>query len=98
MQKVGFRAANTPPADTTRRTVNITAPTGGSLSATTSVPVSASEGGAGVAGVQLQIDGIIFGTAATTSPYTFTLNTAKFANGSHTIAASAWDCANNTAN
>jgi Domain of unknown function (DUF1929)/Bacterial Ig domain/Galactose oxidase, central domain len=98
MQMVAFRAASTPPADTTPPTVNITGPTGGTLSGTTTVSVSASDSGTGVAGVQLQIDGIIFGTAATTSPYTFTLNTAKFANGAHTITASAWDFANNTAN
>jgi Domain of unknown function (DUF1929)/Bacterial Ig domain len=50
-----------------------------------------------VAGVQLQVDGVPFGTAATTSPYTFSLNTAKFANGTHSITASASDFANNKA-
>jgi len=98
MQMVAFRAANTPPEDTTPPTLNITAPTGGTLSGTTTVTVGASDGGTGVAGVQLQIDGLNFGTAATTSPYTFSLNTGKFANGTHTITASAWDFANNTAN
>jgi galactose oxidase-like protein/Big-like domain-containing protein len=98
MQMVAFRGASNPPADTTPPSVNITAPTGGTLSGTTTVTVNASDSGTGVAGVQLQIDGLVFGTAAAASPYTFTLKTTKFANGTHTISATARDFANNTAN
>ena len=58
--------------------------------------MTASDTGTGVAGVQLQVDGIPFGTARTASPYAFSLGTAKFANGSHSLTASAWDFANNT--
>jgi hypothetical protein len=98
MQIVAFRAAYTPPSDTTPPTVSITAPkAGATLTGTTTITLSASDTGTGVAGVQLQIDGIPFGTAATASPYTFTLNTAKFANGTHSLTASASDFANNTA-
>jgi hypothetical protein len=95
MQMVAFRSASSIP-DTTPPTVSITSPAqGASLSATTSVTVSASDAGTGVAAVQLQIDGIPLGTAATATPYTFSVNPAKFTNGAHTLTASAWDFANN---
>jgi hypothetical protein len=98
MQLVAFRAAYQPGPDTTPPTVNITAPAAGkTLSGTTTVSVSASDTGTGVAGVQLQVDGMTLGTAVTTSPYTFTLNTAKFANGTHSLTAIAHDFANNSA-
>jgi hypothetical protein len=98
MQLVAFRAAYTPPPDTTPPVVNVTAPqAGATLTGTIAVNVSASDSGTGVAGVQLQVDGIPFGTAVTASPYTFSLNTAKFANGTHSLTVSAWDFANNTA-
>ena len=98
MQMVAFRAAYIPPPDTTPPTVNITAPaSGATLTGTTTVTVSASDTGTGVAGVQLQVDGMPLGTAATASPYTFALNTANFANGTHSLTVSASDFANNTA-
>jgi galactose oxidase-like protein/Big-like domain-containing protein/Kelch motif protein len=95
MQMVAFRGATSQPPDSTPPTVSITPPAGGT--GTITVTVNASDAGTGVAAVQLQVDGIPFGTAATTSPYTFSLNTAKFANGAHTLTASARDSANNTA-
>jgi len=94
MQMVAFRAATSQPPDTTPPTVSIVPPTG--TTGTITVTVSASDTGTGVAGVQLQVDGVPFGTAATASPYTFSLNTATFANGTHTLTASATDFANNT--
>jgi hypothetical protein len=99
MQMVAFRAAVALPPDTTPPAVNITSPTGSStLSGTINVTVSASDSGTGVAAVQLQIDGVPFGTSDTASPYTFSVNTAKFAGGAHTLTASAWDLANNIGN
>jgi hypothetical protein len=99
MQIVAFRAAGSPPPDTTPPIVNITVPTAGaSLTGTISVSVSASDTGSGVAGVQLQVDGVPVVPVATTNPYTVSLNTAAFANGIHSLTASAWDFANNTAN
>ena len=99
MQMVAFRAVANPPPDTTPPTVSITAPTAGAtLRGTTTVTVSASDKETGVAGVSLQIDGMPYGTAATSSPYRFTVNTAQFANGTHSLRVSAWDLANNTAN
>jgi galactose oxidase-like protein/Big-like domain-containing protein len=93
MQLVAFRALNSPPTDTTSPTVSITPPTGGT--GTITVAVNASDTGSGVAAVQLQVDGVPFGTPSTTSPYKFSLNTAQFANGVHSLTASAWDYANN---
>jgi hypothetical protein len=98
MQMVAFRAAVNPPPDTTPPAVSITAPTANAtVSGTTTVKVNASDTGTGVACVQLQIDGIVFGTADNASPYNFTVDTSKFANGTHAITAVAWDYANNTA-
>jgi hypothetical protein len=93
MQLAAFRALNSPPTDTTSPTVSITPPTGGT--GTITVAVNASDTGSGVAAVQLQVDGVPFGIPLTASPYNFSLNTAKFANGVHSLTASAWDYANN---
>jgi hypothetical protein len=98
MQMVAFRAAGSPPPDTTPPTVAITSPTAGSsLTGTITIAVNASDVGSGVAAVQLQVDGVPLGTAATASPYNFVVNTTKFANGTRSLTASAWDYANNVA-
>jgi Domain of unknown function (DUF1929)/Bacterial Ig domain len=97
MQMVAFRSVGAQSPDSTAPTVSISTPVvGATLTGTTTVTVNASDTGTGVAGVQLQVDGIILGTADTTSPYTFSFSTAKFANGPHILTASAWDFANNT--
>jgi hypothetical protein len=99
MQLVAFRAANSPPPpppDTTPPTVVIAAPTAGqTLTGTVNVTVNVTDPGSAVSSVQLVVDGIPSGQFVTTSPYTFSLNTAAFANGSHSLSASAWDFANN---
>jgi hypothetical protein len=88
--------ANGGPPDTTPPTVSVTTPAQGTvLTGTVTVTVSASDSGTGVAAVQLQVDGVPLGTSDNASPYTFALNTSKFAGGSHTLTASAWDFANN---
>ena len=80
-------------------TVVITSPTASAtLTDTVTVRVSASETGTRIVAVGLQIDGLTFGTATNTSPYTFSLNTATFANGTHSLTATAWDTANNAGN
>ena len=80
-------------------TVAITSPTASAtLTDAVTVTVSASETGSTIVAVGLQIDGITFGTATNTSPYTFSLNTATFANGPHFLTATAWDAANNAGN
>jgi Domain of unknown function (DUF1929)/Bacterial Ig domain/Galactose oxidase, central domain len=79
-------------------TVAITAPAAGAtLTGTVTVTASASEVaevGMTIAAVQLQVDGVPLGTAANASPYTFSVNTANFANGTHSLTATAWDSAN----
>jgi hypothetical protein len=58
------------------------------------VTASASDNVA-VASVQLQVDGANVGAADTTSPYSFTLDTTMFSNGSHTLTAVAKDTSGN---
>jgi hypothetical protein len=53
------------------------------------------DAGSAVSGVQLVVDGIPSGQFVTTSPYTLSLKTAAFANGNHSLSASAWDYMNN---
>jgi Big-like domain-containing protein len=97
MQMVAFRATGSPPPDTTPPAVSIrSSAVGATATGTVIVTVSASDGGTGVAGVQLQVDGVRFGAGSSKSPYTFSLNTAHFANGPHSLSASAQDFANNT--
>jgi hypothetical protein len=102
MQMVAFRAAGSSLSQpgTTPPTVTVTAPgAGATLSGTATVNVSASAVSSGIASVQLQVDGVAYGTAVTTtSPYTFSLDTTKFGNGTHSLTASAWDCGNNLGN
>ncbi|MBW3538537.1 right-handed parallel beta-helix repeat-containing protein [Candidatus Parcubacteria bacterium] len=83
-----------PPSDATAPTASITAPAGGStVSGNTSVTATASDN-VGVTKVELYIDGKL--TAADiAAPYSFSWNTAGFTNGSHTLAAKAYDAAGN---
>jgi hypothetical protein len=84
------------PPDTTPPSVSITSPaphTG--LSGTVTIDVGASDSGSGVASVSLLLDGNPVGSPRTAAPYTFTLDTASFPNGSHSLGASARDGAGN---
>jgi hypothetical protein len=90
-----YNYGSTTSADTTPPTVSITSPANGAtISGTTTVSCNASDN-VGVASVQLQIDGANVGSADTSAPYTFALNTASYANGSHTLTAIARDAAGN---
>ncbi len=81
-------------SDTTRPTVNVTAPvTGATVSGTVDVTATASDAG-GVKKVEFYVDGALAETD-TASPYVFTWNTAGVANGGHTLMAKAYDAANN---
>jgi chitodextrinase len=83
-------------ADTTPPTVAIAAPTNGStVSGLTGVSTVASDNVA-VAKVELLVDGAVKGTD-TTAPYNFTWDSTSVANGSHAIAAQAFDAAGNSA-
>lgn len=82
--------------DTTPPSVSISSPGAGStLSGTVTVTASASDNVA-VASVQFALDGTSLGADAT-APYTASLNTTSFANGGHTLTATATDTSGNTA-
>ena len=83
-----------PPPDTASPTVSITSPsTGATISRTVPVSVSASDN-VGVTNVEIYKDGTLFATL-TNSPYTFSWDTTKDQDGSHTLVAKAYDAANN---
>ncbi len=86
---------NTPP-DTTPPTVSITSPSSGStVSGTIAMTASAADN-VGVAGVQFKLDGVNFGAADTSAPYSVSWDTTTASNGSHTLVAQARDAAGNT--
>jgi hypothetical protein len=83
--------------DTTPPTVSITSPANGAtVTGTITVAANASDNVA-VASVQFRVDGANVGTADTTAPYSFSLNTATLSNGSHSLTAVAKDTSGNTA-
>ena len=97
MQMVAFKASYTLPADTTPPTVTITPPGNETGSGVGVFPVTVTAtDNVGVTGVGLLVDGVPYGTQDVTPPYNFTVNTASFANGAHTLTATATDAAGNT--
>lgn len=83
-------------SDTTAPKVAVGSPTGGStVSGLTTVDVSASDN-VGVAKVELWVKGSLLATD-TTSPYSFSWDTTKVADGSASLAAKAFDAAGNEA-
>jgi peptidoglycan hydrolase-like protein with peptidoglycan-binding domain len=85
--------------DTTAPSVSLTAPTSGATvsGAAAALAATASDGGAGLVGVQFKIDGAAEGAEDTSSPFGVTWDTTAVANGSHTLAAVARDVAGNYA-
>jgi hypothetical protein len=69
-------------------TVTLTAPTGGTLTGSTTVTATAGDA-TGVTGVQFLLDGLPLGPVDTTAPYSFTWDTTTAANGGHTLGARA---------
>jgi Bacterial Ig domain len=83
--------------DTTPPTVSITSPaSGATVSGTISVTATASDNVA-VATVQFQVDGTNSGSADTSSPYNFSLDTTTLTNANHTLTAVATDTSGNQA-
>ena len=81
--------------DTTPPTVSLTAPTSGAtLTGTATLTATASDN-IGVAHVDFY-DGTILLNSDTTSPWTYSWNTAGVTNGSHSLTAKAYDAAGNT--
>jgi C1A family cysteine protease len=88
-------AVNAPAIDVTATSVNIITPTNGAtLSGVASVQVSASDN-VGVASVELLLDDKSMGSLSA-APYTFSIDTATVANGTHTLSARAMDAAGNS--
>ena len=86
-------AAAATASDTQAPTVAIAAPTGGTVSGLVAVDVAASDN-VGVARVDLVVNGTTYATD-TTSPYGFSLDTTKMANGTASLRAYAYDAAGN---
>jgi chitodextrinase len=85
-----------PPADTTPPSVSITAPSNNAtISGVTTVTGTASDN-VGVSKVELYIDGTTVATD-TSTPYTFSVDTTKYANTTHTLYLEAFDAAGNDA-
>ncbi|HKV25954.1 MAG TPA: Ig-like domain-containing protein [Candidatus Acidoferrum sp.] len=84
-------------ADTTPPTVAISSPAqNATISGTATVSATASDN-IGVANVQFKVDGINTGAPVSSAPYSYSLNTAAFANGNHSLTALATDTSGNTA-
>jgi hypothetical protein len=92
---IGSSGSSGGTSDTTAPSVSISSPTSGNVSGTTSVTVSASDS-SGISKVELFVDGSLYGTD-TSSPYSFSWNTASSTNGSHAIYAKAYDSYGNVA-
>ena len=85
------------PPDTTAPSVAITAPAGGgTFHGTIALTASASDNVA-VQKVQFAVDGANVGSAITSSPYTYNWDSTSLSDGSHTITATAYDTAGNSA-
>lgn len=80
--------------DTQSPTTSITAPaSGATVSGTTNVTASASDN-VGVTSVEFYLDNVLQSTD-TTSPYSWSWNTAATSNGSHSLTSKAYDAAGN---
>src|SRR5205814_1040827 len=90
-----YKFGSTTAGDTTSPTVSMTAPANGAtVSGTVTLTCNAADN-VGVSSVQFQIDGANVGSALTSAPFSFALNTASYANGSHALKAIARDAAGN---
>ena len=84
------------PPDTSKPTVSITSPAGGTVSGAITVTAGASDN-VGVAGVQFLLDGASLGTEDLAAPFVIAWDTSTAANGSHVLSARARDAAGNQA-
>jgi chitodextrinase len=97
MQLVAFKASPVaPPPDTNPPVVTITSPAAGAtLSGTITVTVTASDAESGVEATQAQVDGIPASFPDASSPYSLSVDTTRFSNGTHALGATAMDSARN---
>ena len=83
-------------ADTTSPVVSLLSPSAGStLNNTQAVTISAIDN-IGVVRVQLKVDGINYGSALASAPYTQNWDTTSYSDGAHVLSAMAIDAAGNT--
>ncbi|HUS26104.1 MAG TPA: DUF4082 domain-containing protein [Nevskiaceae bacterium] len=82
------------PSDSTAPTVNLTSPTNGSTVAGSVNLTASATDNTGVTKVEFLVDGVVKATVPT-EPFTYKLDTTTMTNGSHTIAARAFDAAAN---
>ena len=92
-QAAGAPSSST--ADTTKPTVAIASPTGGTVAGTVTISVNATDNVA-VSRVELRVNGALIGTD-TASPWQFAWNSGSVANGSVSVTATAYDAAGNAA-
>ena len=95
LQMAAGAPSSTSTADTTKPSVSIASPTGGTVSGTVTFSVNASDN-VGVARVELRVNGALVATD-TSSPWQFSWNSASVANGSVGVTATAYDAAGNYA-
>lgn len=81
--------------DTTKPTVSIASPTGGTVAGTVTITANASDN-VGVTRVEFRVNGALAATD-TSSPWQFAWNSASVANGAVSVTASAYDAAGNSA-
>lgn len=93
----GTEPPDPPAVDTTPPTVSMTSPaSGATVSGNVNVAATATDN-VGVASVRFFLDGVQLGTDDTTAPYAISWDSATSSNGSHTLMATAFDAAGNTA-
>ncbi|HEX6793915.1 MAG TPA: Ig-like domain-containing protein [Casimicrobiaceae bacterium] len=88
-------AAPPSPSDTTKPSVAIASPTGGTVSGIVTFGINASDN-VGVTRVELRVNGALIATD-TAAPWQFGWNSASVANGSVSVTATAYDAAGNSA-
>ena len=87
-------AAGTAVADTTPPSVSINSPASGATVAGTIQPQGTATDNVGVTTIQFYVDGQVI-TSASSSPFSFSWNSANYANGTHTLNVTASDAAGN---
>lgn len=86
-----------PPPDTAPPSVSMTSPaSGATVSGAVAVAATATDN-VGVVGVRFLVDGVALGTDDTTAPYSTSWDSTTAANGTHTVTATAYDAAGNSA-
>jgi hypothetical protein len=86
-------------AQATPTTVSVTSPTAGATISGTSVALAATATpgtGLSITNVQFKVDGVNYGSAVTSAPYTIAFDSTTVSNGAHTITAAATDSGGNT--